>query len=221
MLDFDGMMSAVSPAMIGGGTGSTIGNIGGRGGTGSSGSGVTYSSSMAWNHAHSIMGAETISTWNEILKNISAFCELGFHCEHGEEHPESAIKVQKAENDCLAKMCAGISSSVLFAQEDALFPSMVLTGLLNESNRVHQPTKPRMAKRARRSASRCGKTKSLDFTDSDDDEFSELTDLLERRKENYVAFNTDVSVRRWAALAFSWLCKGQKRLLETCTKLLI
>jgi len=46
------------------------------------------------------------------------------------------------------------------------------------------------------------------------DIYSELSTILSSRIENHISFDCHVSIRRWAVLAFGWLCSGQKRLLD-------
>ena len=225
MMDFDGMVSAASTTMMAGvgRTGAAAGSSGsGRGGLGSgaASSGLGYSSSLAWNHAHSMMGADTIAMWNRLLQRILLDCEIGFHWlkedENSDKTHESNAQIE--ENDCLANICQEISGSVFCAQEDALFLSLVLVhhgsiGTIPPPS----PSEPPATKKSRRSVSRTRNTKNTGRSDNHEEEFHELSLLLAQRPENHVMFDAHVSVRRWAVLAFSWLCKGQKRLLETCT----
>jgi len=48
-----------------------------------------------------------------------------------------------------------------------------------------------------------------------EEDYPELSALLSQRIENHASFDCHALMRRWAVLAFGWLCKGQKRVLRT------
>ena len=201
------MFSSISSPF--GGSGSSVEDVLGGGGMG----GVANYNSRLWSgHAHSMMGMETIGMWNRILKRIMVGYQLGFTLEGS----SLASTDEGGNNYFLLQVCQEVTDSMFTSENDSKFIALVM----NEVNKgdYSSPSEPPPVKKARKSSSsRSKKPKQVPETDH---VIAELSALLRERAENHVMFDCHVSVRRWAVLAFGWLCKGQKRLLETCVTLL-
>ncbi len=174
--------------------------------------GQDSSSNVPWSHAHTMMGSDTIAMWNGFVQRIMADYKIGFHQMEGLGEGMSELK---EENKQLVQLCSKVANSAFSSSEDVEFITLVLGSKGGEAAAASNPEPP--AKKAKKGTR---KTKQPDKRDEREEELAELSSLLARRPENLILFDCHVSVRRWAVLAFGWLCKGQRRLLETCTTLL-
>jgi len=212
-MDFDKFLSSIMM-----GTSSTSGN--------SSGNGVSAG------HAHLTMGSATIAMWNEMLSRILVdyrveFLYLSKNTGEGGESAAVANSEGQAVNDHLAQVCHVVTNS-LFAEEGQ---SKLISLVLDEHDKkVEDATNsssepPKKARRTNSSATagraRKGGKQGGPASSDHGENYSELSALLSSRIENHITFDCHVSIRRWAALAFGWLCDGQKLCLDMGTKLLI
>eukprot|EP00984_Skeletonema_dohrnii_P038837 scaffold42546_cov183-Skeletonema_dohrnii-CCMP3373.AAC.1 len=180
--------------------------------TSTMGSGTNYNSRLWSGHAHSMMGMETIDMWNGILKRIMMGYQLGFTLVEG----TSLSSTDGGGNNYLSQVCQEVTESMFTSENDSKFITIVTYEI--DKGDVTSLSGPPPGKKARKSSSsRSKKSKQVPETDK---VIVELSALLRERVENHIMFDCHVSVRRWAVLAFGWLCKGQKRLLETCMTLL-
>jgi len=212
-MDFDKFLSSIMM-----GTSSTSGN--------SSGNGVSAG------HAHLTMGSATIAMWNEMLSRILVdyrveFLYLSKNTGEGGESAAVANSEGQAVNDHLAQVCHVVTNS-LFAEEGQ---SKLISLVLDEHDKkVEDATNsssepPKKARRTNSSATagraRKGGKQGGSASSDHGENYSELSALLSSRIENHITFDCHVSIRRWAALAFGWLCDGQKLCLDMGTMLLM
>jgi hypothetical protein len=195
------------------------------------------------------MGLDTIAMWDALLARLLTDHEVGFQeldsasrfskvktgiiKEQGGRYAHDE-KEATTENDFLAQICHDVTELVFADEEDSKFISLVLAFQDDDFSGNEPPTKMRKtcststesrghkkengsSKTAQKKRTR-PTTFSLSHTNETD--YSELSTLLSMRIENHVSFDCHVSIRRWAVLAFGWLCSGQKRLLEIGAEIL-
>ena len=213
----------------------------GRIGGGSGGSGMDFenflsnvmmgtsttggNTTSAVGRAHLTMGSETIAMWNDMLSRILSDYKVEFQqtTMEGSRNPNEEIQV---ENDTLAQICHSVTNSLFSDDGASKMISLVLeeySGTMGNGSSVEPPKKARKTTSTTTARGRKGgkQPKGVDTSQQNMKNYAELSALLSSRNENHVTFDCHVSIRRWAVLAFGWLCNGQKRCLDVGTELLI
>ena len=185
------------------------------------------STTSAVGHAHLTMGSETIAMWNGMLSRISADYKVEFQqtTMEGSGNPHEEMQ---GENDTLARICHSVTDSLFSDDCDSKLISLVLEESEKTTNDEASSIEP-PPKKARKTTSttaargrKGGKQPKVgDASQQNMKNYAELSALLSSRNENHVTFDCHVSIRRWAVLAFGWLCNGQKRCLDVGTELLM
>ena len=177
------------------------------------GSVTSYSSRLWSGHAHSMMSKETIDMWSGIMNRIYVEGDqLCFTLEG-----TSFSSADGGRNNYLCQACQDVTDSLFASENDSRLIAVVMGEI--EKADSPSPSKPPPSKKARKSSS--SRSKKTKQPPEESNVIAELSALLRGRVENHVMFDCHVSVRRWAVLAFAWLCKGQKRLLGTCITLMM
>ncbi|KAL7543894.1 hypothetical protein ACHAXR_013387, partial [Thalassiosira sp. AJA248-18] len=161
--------------------------------------------------------------------------------------PQEGRALLKGENDYLARICYEVTQAVFGNEDDTTLIHHVLDSAATggggggadtnkDATLSHSSSQPPAKKARRGTTSTTTKRKAATTTTTSkkkkptttthhpppqEYDYSQLSALLSQRMENHVTFDCHVSIRRWAVLAFGWLCQGQKRLLETGTEMLM
>jgi hypothetical protein len=156
---------------------------------------------------HTMMGSNTVTMWNCLLQRIMFDYKLGFHLQN-----DGASAIFEEENQLLAQIGCMVTQCVFANEDDSKFISIVLQQNATSISSHGEPP----AKKTKRAS----KSKKEAKGDPVGRDLSELSSLLAQRRENHILFDCHTSVRRWAILAFGWLCSGQQRFLETSMNML-
>lgn len=217
---------------------------GGRIGGGSSDDGMDFdhllaAMSGAAGKAHLTMGSDTISMWNVILSQILTDYRVEF--QYTRNTPAalgtttevasgvgSESNTKQVENEHLAQICHVVTDSLFSDESESKLISLVLDEFDKKKegdsmSTVEPPKKARRttaatAARARKDTKQSKGSGELSYQGGN---YSELSVLLSSRMENHITFDCHVSIRRWAVLAFGWLCNGQNKCLDMGTNMLM
>jgi hypothetical protein len=161
--------------------------------------------------------------------------EEGFEEENQYAHDEQGAN----ENERLAQICNDVTELVFADEEDSKLISLLLEEYVGKKEETFSGSEPPKKTRKTASTSTASRVRNKGSGSSSKQaqketasltttslshiggaDYSKLSALLSSRIENHISFDCHVSIRRWAVLAFGWLCSGQKRLLEMGAEML-
>jgi hypothetical protein len=161
--------------------------------------------------------------------------EEGFEEEKQYAHDEE----EATENERLAQICNDVTELVFADEEDSKLISLLLEEYVGKKEETFSGSEPPKKTRKTASTSTASRVRNKGSGSSSKQaqkettsltttslshiggaDYSKLSALLSSRIENHISFDCHVSIRRWAVLAFGWLCSGQKRLLEMGAEML-